>query len=184
MTSKKIELFYFDGCPTYKIALKDLEEVARELGVRAKIETVRVGSDDEARSHRFIGSPTIRVNGEDIDPAASGREDYGMSCRVYRVNGKLHGHPPKEMIRTALAGLMGCPSPPWESSDGLKHGRRAASTESSPRFLLIKPLPAHEANSSEEAPFDKGSRIRANYDRTLAMTRCTLVRHHEQIVTQ
>ena len=105
MTSKEIELLYFDGCPAYKTALKDLKQVVKELGIRAKIEMVRVGSDDEARSNGFIGSPTIRVNGKDIDPTASGREDYGMSCRVYRVDGRLLGHPPKEMIRTALAAL-------------------------------------------------------------------------------
>ncbi len=57
---------------------------------------------NEAVAKRFLGSPTIRINGMDVDPSAEHRADFGMQCRVYLAGGKYAGMPSKDMIRSAL----------------------------------------------------------------------------------
>lgn len=98
----KIEILYFEGCPSYFTALKDLGAVLDEEGINSQPTLVRVGSERDAASLRFQGSPTIRVNGVDIEQPSGAKEEYSLSCRVYRVHGKLLGTPPKEMIRKAI----------------------------------------------------------------------------------
>ncbi len=98
----EIELLYFEGCPTYMTALKDLEEVLKEESIDTHITLVKVGSEKEAARLQFLGSPTIRVNGVDVEKPARTTKEYRLSCRIYRVNGKMLGAPPKEMIREAI----------------------------------------------------------------------------------
>jgi len=101
----KVELLYFDGCPTYKKALKDIEELVKQIGTDAEITMVKVKSEEDAKRLRFLGSPTVRVNGVDVEPSARGSKDYGFRCRIYRVNGKILGSPSKEMLKQALEGV-------------------------------------------------------------------------------
>jgi hypothetical protein len=70
---KRVEILYFDGCPTYLEAEKTLREVLGEKGVDAEVELVAVNTDEGAQALRFAGSPTIRVDGEDLFPCQSGR---------------------------------------------------------------------------------------------------------------
>jgi len=56
-------------------------------------------SGESAERLRFLGSPTIRVDGKDIEPAARGRTHFGMSCRMYGSSGV----PPRELVEAALA---------------------------------------------------------------------------------
>lgn len=97
----KVEVLYFDGCPTYKTAEKTLREVLAEEGMDAEVELVAVNSDEEARRLRFPGSPTIRVDGRDLFPAPE-REDWRLGCRVYATPEGLRGSPTAEMLRAAL----------------------------------------------------------------------------------
>ena len=101
----QIELLYFDGCPNHHLARQLLQEVLREEGLQAPIIDVPVETPEAAVKQRFLGSPTIRINGDDIEPAADD-EQYSLRCRVYRVNGKISGAPEKEMIRAALQKFM------------------------------------------------------------------------------
>jgi hypothetical protein len=96
-----VEVLYFDGCPTYETATKTLRAVLAEVGVEAEVRLTAVNSDDEARRFRFPGSPTIRVDGEDLFPVA-GREDWQLGCRVYATPQGLRGSPTAEMLREAL----------------------------------------------------------------------------------
>ncbi len=96
----KIEVLYFDGCPTYEAAAKTLRAVLAEEGLEAEVELVAVDSDEEAGRLRFPGSPTMRVDGEDLFPVAE-REDWRLGCRVYATQG-LRGSPTAEMLREAL----------------------------------------------------------------------------------
>jgi hypothetical protein len=57
---------------------------------------------DHAKSLEFLGSPTIRINGRDIDEKAQGQRDFGLRCRVYESEEGFRGVPPKEMILKAL----------------------------------------------------------------------------------
>jgi hypothetical protein len=97
----EIEILYFDGCPTYGAAEKAVREVLDEQGNEARVELVVVNTDEEARRLRFPGSPTIRVDGEDLFPAPE-REDWRLGCRVYATPEGLKGSPTAEMLREAL----------------------------------------------------------------------------------
>ena len=98
----RIDLLYFDGCPTYKLAHQILSEVFSATGVPAEVREVKVSSEARAHELRFIGSPTVRIDGRDVDPVPHATEQYGLKCRVYSVNGKLTGCPSREMIFAAL----------------------------------------------------------------------------------
>jgi len=71
----RIELLYFDGCPSHTPAGEFLREALAEGGLEAEVELVAVNTDDEARRLRFPGSPTIRVDGACFPPSTltSGR---------------------------------------------------------------------------------------------------------------
>lgn len=98
----KIEILYFDGCPSYLPTREALEAALRETGVAAPIEMVRVASEAEARRLRFPGSPTIRLDGRDLFPEPEGETQYALRCRVYSEEGRLSGWPSKESLRQAI----------------------------------------------------------------------------------
>ncbi len=98
----KIELLYFEGCPSWKEAEKNLKAVMEELRLTEPVQYIRVETNDQAGRHRFIGSPTIRINGLDIDPAAQNLRNYFLGCRVYNIEGTPSGWPSQEMIREGL----------------------------------------------------------------------------------
>jgi hypothetical protein len=98
-----IEVLYFDGCPNHERLLEHLPRLLKREGIPASIALVHIQDDDQAQHERFLGSPTIRVNGRDIDPGAAERTDYGLKCRIYQTPGGLTGVPPDEWILEALA---------------------------------------------------------------------------------
>src|SRR5271155_2478555 len=83
---EKIEFLYLDDCPSHPEALALLRDVLAERGVDRPIEVREVRSDDEALELRFPGSPTIRIDGRDVDPAGAGGRP-ALSCRIYRLPG-------------------------------------------------------------------------------------------------
>lgn len=97
-----VEILYFDGCPNHHLALALVERVSRELGIEAEIRLVNVPDQEGARRVRFLGSPTIRVDGRDVDPYADERSDYGLACRVFRTDAGVVGQPDERWIRSAL----------------------------------------------------------------------------------
>jgi hypothetical protein len=97
----KVEVLYFDGCPTYERATKTLREVLAEEGMAAEVHLVAVNNDEEAQRLRFPGSPTVRVDGRDLFPAPE-REAWRLGCRVYATPEGLRGSPTAEMLREAL----------------------------------------------------------------------------------
>jgi hypothetical protein len=97
----KVEVLYFDGCPTYRSAEKTLRDVLADKGMEADVELVAVNSSEEAQRLRFPGSPTIRVDGRDLFPAPE-REHWRLGCRVYTTPEGLRGSPTAEMIKDAL----------------------------------------------------------------------------------
>ncbi len=98
----KIELFYFDGCPSYAELLPRLREVLVTEGIDGEVELRRVDSSELAVRERFLGSPTLRIGGEDVDPSARSRDDFGLKCRLYRTEEGLVRTPPVAWIRAAL----------------------------------------------------------------------------------
>ena len=98
----KIELLYWTGCPSYPEAQELLASVLRERAVAADVELREVTTDQEARELRFPGSPTIRVDGADVDPAgADGRP--ALTCRIYHLeDGRVSPVPSREQLEAAL----------------------------------------------------------------------------------
>ena len=102
----KVEVLYFDGCPTYKMATKALQTVLAEVGIEAEVELVVVNSDDEAQRLRFPGSPTVRVDGRDLF-AAPEREDWRLGCRIYATPRGLRGSPTADMLKEEMLTMIG-----------------------------------------------------------------------------
>ena len=103
MTRPQVEILYFDGCPNHEAARAQVEQVAAELQVKPEIRLVRVPSATSAAQHRFLGSPTVRVDGRDVEPGAETRREFVFSCRVYRSERGLSGLPDPGWVRAALA---------------------------------------------------------------------------------
>jgi hypothetical protein len=96
-----IELLYFDGCPGHERILPRLSELAQLRG--AKLVLRSVDTPEDAERERFLGSPTVRVDGRDVDPGAGLRTDYGLKCRLYHAGDQGRSTvPPESWIRAAL----------------------------------------------------------------------------------
>jgi hypothetical protein len=101
-SAMKIELLYFDGCPNYEILLPRLRGILEHDGVVMDIELVRVETEADAERARFLGSPTVRVDGRDVEAAAENRGDYGIKCRIYQTPEGLRGAPSDDWIHAAI----------------------------------------------------------------------------------
>ena len=98
----KIELLYWEGCPSYPEARELLQRVLDERGIEAPVEMREVKTQEEAEALRFPGSPTIRIDGRDVDPAGE-RLRPALNCRIYRVDGRASPIPAREQLEAALA---------------------------------------------------------------------------------
>jgi len=97
-----IEILCFDGCPNFDGLETRIRALVDGLGYDMPIRVRRIASDDQAHEEHFLGSPTVRVNGVDVEPDAPKRHGYGLVCRVYRTDEGLRGSPPDAWIATAL----------------------------------------------------------------------------------
>jgi hypothetical protein len=93
----KIELLYVPGCPNYGPALERLQKVLASESLQAEVCEVSVRTSAQASRLSFLGSPTIRKNGEDID--FDGATIFGLSCRLYA---NQSGIPSEEALRSAV----------------------------------------------------------------------------------
>ncbi len=97
-----IEVLTFEGCPNAE-GTGELVRQAVQLEVAdATIEFIEVDSPGVAQAMRFFGSPSVRIDGEDVEPSANSSGAYGLTCRMYRVGSKSYGKPPIAMIRAAI----------------------------------------------------------------------------------
>lgn len=99
----KIELLYFDGCPNHEALLSRLRELLGRAGISSTVEMVNVPDAGAAERQRFLGSPTLRVDGRDVEPRAELRTDFGLKCRLYRTESGVAGSPPDEWVLDALS---------------------------------------------------------------------------------
>jgi hypothetical protein len=97
-----VEIFYFDGCPNYEGARALVERVSAKLELEPQLRLVEVPDEEAARRLHFLGSPTIRIGGRDVDPQIVEREDYVLSCRVYRTESGFDRQPDETWVRDAL----------------------------------------------------------------------------------
>ena len=93
----QIEVLYFEDCPHHLPTVERINGVLREEGCHAHVREFLVPDVSTAERVKFLGSPTVRVNGIDIEPAAKDRRDFGLMCRCY-----AGGAPSQELIRAAV----------------------------------------------------------------------------------
>lgn len=98
----KAELYYFDGCPSYQRALENLKQALCRTGLPEHVDVIPVADERDAQAKRFIGSPTIRLDGMDVEGPGADEQGYGFGCRVYRAAGTLSGWPSVEQIERGL----------------------------------------------------------------------------------
>jgi hypothetical protein len=104
MTKKaQIQFLFWEDCPSHPRAWELLQDVLAKEGVEAIVERIEVLTDEQAQHWQFPGSPTIRVDGADIDPAGASQMGTALACRVYVLeDGRFSPLPSREMISRAL----------------------------------------------------------------------------------
>jgi hypothetical protein len=94
----RVEILYVEGCPNHGPTVELVRQSIEACGVSARLEEVEVRDDAQARRLRFLGSPTVRVDGVDVEPDADIRRDFAIGCRVYGGTGV----PSRDLVVAAL----------------------------------------------------------------------------------
>lgn len=102
-----IELLWFEDCPNHQATLALLRDVLRERGLDETVERIEVPDLATGERTRFPGSPTILIDGVDIDPTYEDTGDYTPCCRVYATDRGLTGVPERRWIEDTLDRLLG-----------------------------------------------------------------------------
>lgn len=118
----KIELLYILDCPWCVKTKELIKESLEELKIKASIEEILIDTNEKARKYHFVGSPTIRIDGRDIQEEVSKsrclpceelaehaqgatefvKQECVCGCRIYFYKGEQYPYPPKEMIKAAI----------------------------------------------------------------------------------
>ena len=121
-----IQILYTMDCPWCVKTKKLVRESLDELGVKANLEEILIDTDGKARKHKFLGSPTVRVNGKDVQKEVSkgrflpceelakrtkgttefDKQKCSCVCRIYFYRGKQYPYPPKGLIKEAVKKLV------------------------------------------------------------------------------
>lgn len=94
----QIDILFIRGCPNHQPTTMLVRDIVRVHGLDARIREVEVRDAEEAARLKFLGSPTVRVDGQDVDPTVRNRVDYSFSCRMYGSSGS----PARPLIEQAL----------------------------------------------------------------------------------
>jgi hypothetical protein len=100
---ERVELLWWEGCPSSGEAHDLVRRLMAEAGLDpASLRSIEVATDDAAAREGFVGSPTVRVDGRDIQPPADG-EPPGLTCRVYHLrDGRISPLPDPDDVKEAL----------------------------------------------------------------------------------
>jgi hypothetical protein len=98
----RVEILYFSGCPNRAPAVDRVCEVLDQEGMPADVIEIEVKDEAAAQRVGFLGSPTIRVDGQDVEPSVRSFRAFGLMCRTYINGDQRTGVPPSEWIRAAL----------------------------------------------------------------------------------
>ncbi len=101
-----IDFLYSEDCPYHEEAFQALLKVLKRNGWAAGIHRIVVKDMTQAERNRFLGSPTIRANGHDLEPGAGSRTDFGLGCREYTIGGKKTSVLTEEFIEDALKRIV------------------------------------------------------------------------------
>lgn len=103
----KIEFLYFDGCPNHERALTNLKEVLSDAGIKDDIQIINIQQPEDVTNQHFLGSPSIRINGKDLEITENESTEYSMRCRRYKNGNVMEGFPSKELIKVNLSTSQG-----------------------------------------------------------------------------
>jgi hypothetical protein len=98
----RIDILYFEGCLHVRATLALVQQVVFDLGVDSDVSLVEIVDQEAAVDLRFLGSPTVLVDGRDVEPGVAERSDYVFASRIYRTENGLAPGPTEEWIRAAL----------------------------------------------------------------------------------
>jgi hypothetical protein len=100
----QVELLWWEGCPSSADAHELVRNLMAEAGMDPEmLRSIEVATQATADRQGFVGSPTIRIDGRDIQPPAD-TEPPGLTCRVYHLrDGRVSPLPDPEDVREALA---------------------------------------------------------------------------------
>ena len=98
----RVELLWFQDCPNHAAARTLIHELLTEFAPGATVDDIDATDPKVARRHRFPGSPTIRVDGQDVDPLFEDPGDYTPRCRLYRTSDGLRGLPERAWVEAAF----------------------------------------------------------------------------------
>jgi hypothetical protein len=98
----KVEVLYFKGCPNHEPAVEQVRKALRNEGLAILVNEVEITDSEMAQRVGFLGSPTIRIDGLDVEPGAREIETFGFGCRTYSDDeGRRSGLPPVSLIQQA-----------------------------------------------------------------------------------
>lgn len=98
----RIEVLHWEGCPSTPEALDLLRKVLAAHGITDEVEIREVTTQAEAEALRFPGSPTIRIDGRDVDSAGAEARP-SLTCRIYRLpDGRVSPVPARQQLEEAL----------------------------------------------------------------------------------
>ena len=97
-----IEILTFEGCPNAQITRDRVARALQLESARAAVSEIEVNSVELAQRVHFLGSPSVRVDGHDVEPGADERRDYGLMCRTYGKNEVSGRAPSLTMVRNAI----------------------------------------------------------------------------------
>lgn len=129
----KIEVLYIADCPHHKPVIERVRDVLCAAGIDDPVMEVEVLSTMDAEERGFFGSPTVRIDGLDVEPEARATRHFGLGCRSYAENGHRSGMPSRELIRRALQEMRSAQgdAPVATPSSTVQTARKAKATESS-----------------------------------------------------
>ncbi len=97
-----IEILSRDDCEARGMAVAVVRRILEETGIPAHLEVVEMADDSDAEERRVLGSPTVRIEGRDVEPGSNKRTDFTIDDRVYRGERGLQSWPDERWVREAL----------------------------------------------------------------------------------
>lgn len=95
----KIEVLFVPNCPNHAVALQRLREILSVESFQKNVSEVLVKDNEMAQSLEFPGSPTIRIDGKDVEPQSERPTAFGLMCRLYSDG---NGAPSPKILRAAI----------------------------------------------------------------------------------
>lgn len=103
----KVEVLFFKGCPNHLPTVERVRETLDRMGLHEDVHEIEVDSQDKAEATAFLGSPSVRINGVDIEPSARDARTFGLTCRTYIDVAARTGLPSRQLIWAAIAEQIG-----------------------------------------------------------------------------